>query len=185
MSRQSQWLFEALFPSEVTRYYAHPTSRYEQVLAFEVPYAFRASPDYSEGTGRKKSAKRINPKSVDVYDIQRGSVEPIRKPRPKPPRGVIPSQQYVNQSQALIDPQEAARKKANQQGAALVRHFISQLEKSNPSGTAVRARARLRAGAEMIRRANKLRDPLLVNVYRTVGQQLIDRGNADMHPSKS
>lgn len=161
MNRQGQWLFEAPFPLE------------------------GASPDYSEGTGRKRAAKRINPRSVDVGDIQRGGVEPIRKPRPKPPRRVIPSEQSTKQSQAPIDPREAARQEANQQGTTLVKRFISQLAKSNPSGTAVRAQARLRAGTEMIRRANKLRDPLLVNVYRTVGQQLIDKGKADMHPSRS
>lgn len=186
MNKQNQWLFETPFPSEVTRYYAHPSPGYKRSWLFEVPYAFGASPDYSEGTGRKRAAKRIDPRSsVDVGDIQRGGVEPIRKPRPKPPRRVIPPQQSTNQSQAPIDPREAARQKANQQGAALVGHFISQLEKSNSSGTAVRAQARLRAGAEMIRRAKKLHNSLLVDAYRTVGQQLIDRGNADLHPSTS
>jgi hypothetical protein len=152
---------------------------------FEIPYAFVGLPDYSEGTGRKKAAKRINPRSIDVGDIRRGGVEPIRKPRPKPPRKAIPLPKSSNQSLTTTDPEKAARQKANQRGAVLTKHFINQLNKSNPSGTAVRPQAQIKAGTEMGREANKLRDPLLVDAYRTVGKQLIIQGKAELHVSKN
>lgn len=162
--------------------HSHPS--YESQWLFELPDGFSESPDYSEGTGRRKAANRIDPRSIHDGDILRGGVEPIRRPKPRPPRTVVPSLGSLNQPQTIINPQEAARQKANQKGASLTRHFIDWL-KSNPSGTAVRARARIRAGAEMIRLAKKLRDTFLVEAYRTVGQQLINHGNADLHPSKS
>ena len=131
MNRQSQWLFENPFVSEdgtnscstkgirasqcACQHCRGKTSplrnsyyRGSQRL-FEVPIPKEEWPDYSEGS-RRKATKRIDPRLIDVSDIQRGGVEPIRKPRPKPPRKVNPSLQSGNQPKLVISPSEDREK---------------------------------------------------------------------------
>lgn len=185
MNIKNQWLFEVPYPTNSTQHDAHLSPRSNRYPLFEVPPYFEATADYSEGTGRKKAGKRVDLRSIDIGDFQRGGVEPIRKPRLKPPRIVRASQPSLDRSQIPINLQAVARQKAQQRAQELTKYWIVQLEKSNPSGTAVRSQARIKAGAEMIREAKKLQDVLLANAYKIVGQQFIDKGNADLHPSKN
>ncbi|MFZ4656172.1 MAG: hypothetical protein ACOYNY_04125 [Caldilineaceae bacterium] len=96
----------------------------------------------------------------------------------------------ANQAEAMArrtpTPEEiTASTAAQERGAALVAEWIAQLERSNPSGTAVRAQARIRAGAQLQREAKAMaRNDPQRQAYQRLGARLILRGRADLHPDR-
>jgi hypothetical protein len=83
----------------------------------------------------------------------------------------------------------AARDAAQREGAALVDYYLNHASidpgATGRSGGTARGMARKSAGAELIRRAKTFpRTDLRRAAYRSVGEQLIVQGNADIHPGR-
>jgi hypothetical protein len=121
-----------------------------------------------------------------LTNVQDGEAEYLFEVLPTAEADPMASDAARQRKKAKKEALQAARIEAQQRGAELVKQYMRELDRAGDrSGQTVRGQAKKRAGAELIRLSKSFpnRD-LRYTAFQTVGNMLIDRGNADLHPGK-
>jgi RHS repeat-associated protein len=139
----------------------------------EIDFALRNNPLYT-------NAQKIYDTIQTAKELYEGFNSPALKDNPYSPDNVLKRRDELWQSWKVAE----ARREAHVAGQKLVKQLKAEGTGQGAGRSGGHGTPKARAGAELIRRGNAIKDPSLADAYKTEGQRLINEAKADNHPGR-